>query len=703
MTADMHDEHAASLEDRLVQFEAAWQSGSVPDVGEWLCELKSMDIDILSSLIEIDLEYRWKRFETRAAEPTTDRDAFPRFPRLENYADLLPERRADILSPGLIGEEYRARVRWGDHPAYDEYLTRFAHAADAVLEAITHVEAELQAEDATLDTSTVSLGADGDRTTVSQEFPEQSCVPGSPPATLGRYRLQALIGRGGFGEVWKAYDPELQRDVAIKLPRGDRHFSRKTLRRFRAEGQKLARLGRIPGIVTVFDTGDTNGRPFIVSDFIEGESLEQRFQRERRLPCDEAARLVGSVGEALHKAHLTGLVHRDIKPANILLDTDGNTYLADFGLAVTEEEQLAEGRSTVGTYAYMSPEQARGDGNRVDGRTDIYSLGVVLYKALVGKLPYPGGTHEDYVDQILNREPRPLRMVDDTVPVELERVCLTCLAKAPSDRYTTAKDVANALKRVQPARGAPGKPVARYLRYAVAAVLIVLAGIGLYSIIPDDPPEAERDGRVGVRIPIPVDKATELFRGDAAGVRIATPTKTGLRISARRQAALRLYETRAVRYRMLIRFRLKPHDGLRPAMFGVLLGYHATGNGTYRFQTIQVIRRFGGRTSVSRSLDSGTLPTPTSPAFDTDWNASTGIGGSTPGVHTLEVTVGRNGLELVTWDEIGLPSLTTEDANRATQDEDYRGVMGVVNTNDTVDLLACEVVILQHRWKRLRE
>jgi serine/threonine protein kinase len=311
---------------------------------------------------------------------------------------------------------------------------------------------------------------------------DTDCVEPSVAAPFsGRYRLLRMVGRGGFGEVWQAYDPVLQKHVAIKKPRLNQLPALPPRANFLDEARKAASL-RHPAIVRIYDVGQEAEGYYIVSEFIEGESLQARMQAGRQ-PFEWSARLIATVAGALHAAHLAGLVHRDVKPANILLDQSGNPYLADFGLALREEEQLSERSNVCGTLAYMAPEQVRGDTHLMDGRADIYALGAVLYELLTGRPPFRGGDVDEYRELILRREPRPPRSIDDAVPVELERVCLKCLAKEVRDRYTTANDLASDLnawleKRAGPAGSGTERSVPGLALKAAAAAVLILSLVG---------------------------------------------------------------------------------------------------------------------------------------------------------------------------------------------------------------------------------
>ena len=225
--------------------------------------------------------------------------------------------------------------------------------------------------------------------------------------------------------------------MAIKVPRYRPLGSRHDLESYVDEARRLANLDH-PGVVPVYDVGTTpGGSCYVVSKLIDGQDLQRRTQ-DSALGYFETAILLARIAEALHYAHSRGLVHRDIKPANILIDGDQQPYLADFGLA-RKEEDLPAMASIVGTPAYMSPEQAHGEGHLIDRRTDIFSLGTVMFELLTGQLPFRGDSSEHILKAIQSAAVTPPTVLCHNVPRELERICLKCLARRSSDRYASAE------------------------------------------------------------------------------------------------------------------------------------------------------------------------------------------------------------------------------------------------------------------------
>ncbi len=320
---------------------------------------------------------------------------------------------------------------------------------------------------------------------------DQAAVVDQVAAVVQRYTLVSKLGSGGFAEVWKGYDNTLKREVAIKIPHDKYCNDPGMLKNIQAEAEKLASLNH-PGIVSIYDICNQDGKLIIVSELKTGGTLAERMRLANdRFGFDEVVDWVASLAESLHVAHRNGLIHRDIKPGNILFDGHGQPSITDFGLACTEQDQLFESKAIIGTISYMSPEQAQGNNKLLNPQTDIYSLGVILYELLTGRLPFVSAFILDYQDQVVNRPPRPPRTIEDSIPAELEKICLKCLEKAPADRYTTAKDLAKALRGSLDS-GNKNKNKNRHL-VLLAVPFIVLAGFAAMLLNAAKAPEEQNN------------------------------------------------------------------------------------------------------------------------------------------------------------------------------------------------------------------
>ena len=334
-------------------------------------------------------------------------------PTIEGFLSRAPQENQDYLLHELLFEEKEARGGVYPEPTIQWYRERFAKFPQ-VLQAIFGVTSSSD-----------------------QLWPEH----------VGRYKIIRKIGEGGFGAVYLAQDTQLKRPVALKVPRSDRFVSAEERERFLNEARTIAQLGTHANIVTLFDVLEQNDKVFIVQEYVQGEDLRHRLQRHPGgLDPITSVGIVIKVAQAMAFAHEKGFYHRDIKPENILLDGQGNPKVADFGLAIHEDHRASKRGDRSGTIDYMSPERIRGETHRIDGRSDLWSLGVVLYELLTGRRPFQGTTPKECAEEIRDRDPVPLRQWRPVVSAELERICAMCLAKPKSERYPTAHDLIEELQ-----------------------------------------------------------------------------------------------------------------------------------------------------------------------------------------------------------------------------------------------------------------
>lgn len=384
----------------------------IPDVFEFLESHPDLGADGVLDVLLIDQNQRWKRNQT-----------IPVVQYLERLPELSDRARVELLI-----EEYGYLEERGVAPEPEAFAIRYERLVPG---ALSELRAALELEDRPGPLSETLAASTSPSGTRRERF------------QIGRYEVLHTLGKGAFGEVFYARDPELDRSVAIKVPASGRLNDTAEQQAFLAEARAVAKLDH-PGIVPVYDCGvDDEGRVFVVSRYVRGKEL--RSAMRNGLPFLEAARIVARVARALHAAHGAGIVHRDVKPGNIMLDAQGEPHVLDFGLALHGQDYSGKD-ALVGTPAYMSPEQALGETARLDGRSDIYSLGVILYEMLAGHRPCRSDQIEALLEHARHGEIRPPRQSNDAIPAELEQICLTALQRQMRDRYSTALDMAEALE-----------------------------------------------------------------------------------------------------------------------------------------------------------------------------------------------------------------------------------------------------------------
>lgn len=375
-----------------------------------------------------------------------------------------------------------------DLEALEAYFPKYATRITQFLED----NQQLEAAAAGINDNDSEIAAAGEPETALLHPGAESSQPTTTRArSLGGYVLMEEIARGGMGAVYRASQPGLRREVAIKVILSGEFASEDQIRRFQAEAQSAAAIQH-PSIVSIHDFGCDNGLHYFTMDLMTGGSLSQRLATEG---CDQirAARIIVQVARAVEYLHQRGVIHRDLKPSNILFNDDGAPCVTDFGLAKILEDDTGCTRTgdVLGTASYMSPEQASGMIRVVSQRSDIYSLGAILYEMLTGSPPFVGDSFVDTILRVIEGEPTPPRLMKCKVDRELELICLRCLEKRPEDRYASAGELADDLDRFL-----QGDPIESYngdyfqimrracRRYpALAAHCLILLAVALIVLV----------------------------------------------------------------------------------------------------------------------------------------------------------------------------------------------------------------------------
>jgi serine/threonine protein kinase/Tfp pilus assembly protein PilF len=469
-TLDGRADSACRLLERL------WDAGQRPDVTELLAEAGIVDAARAARVLALD---QWRRWHSGQRVPAEDYLA--RFPHVAAAPEAALE---------LIYGEMLVREELGEHPAAEEYLARFPLWAEGLrqqLQIHQHLDAGVA--------NTVPSPEHSDHPTQRTEpLDAAPPIPGLP--AIPGYEIVELLGRGGMGVVYKARHLGLKRLVALKMILDQPGARTEELRRFRIEAEAVARLQH-PNIVQIYEVGEWQADglgpalPYLALEFVDGGTLAERLAKGP-LEAHAAAELVETLARAMHVAHLRGIVHRDLKPANVLLhrrdketgrqgDKEKAPFslspclpvslspkITDFGLAKfldTESGQTRTG-DVLGTPRYMAPEQAQGWVREVGPVTDVYALGAILYHALTGKSPFHGATALEIVLQVIQQEPVPPTQLQPRLPRDLETICLKCLKKEGGQRYGSALELADDLRRFLQNEPIHARPVGVWERAA---------------------------------------------------------------------------------------------------------------------------------------------------------------------------------------------------------------------------------------------
>ncbi|MCG8671497.1 MAG: protein kinase [Pseudomonadales bacterium] len=316
----------------------------------------------------------------------------------------------------------------------------------------------------------------------------------SHPDTIGKYNIEGVLGKGAMGVVYKGFDPNIARPVAIKTIHKnllDSEMGQEMLRRFQTEAQAVGKLTHA-NIVGIYEFDQYKGTPYFVMEFVEGKDLKTIVKEGQDIDLEEAIRIISSVLDGLAYVHEFGIVHRDIKPANIFITNKGVVKIADFGIARMDNSELTQVGSVLGTPSYMSPEQCIGAG--VDARSDLFSTGVMLYELLTGRKPFRADQATAIINNVINLKPQNPTAINKALPSSCDQVIKKALAKNANQRYQTAKEFQEDLNKCSSGKHVYGPRAPWYIGGGVAAAaIVVVTGVGVALMSSDDTQDTAMD------------------------------------------------------------------------------------------------------------------------------------------------------------------------------------------------------------------
>jgi serine/threonine protein kinase/formylglycine-generating enzyme required for sulfatase activity len=440
----------------LLRFDRNWGSGQLEtfaaEISNWPAELRRRT---LALLVKIDLERRWQ-----SGQPLNVEQYLTRFPDLGTVETVAPE---------LLLAEWEARRHKGETPRFGDFSRRFPQQAPALQQLLQQAESgesvargEVSASVSHRETprpsrvSTASMSP-ANMSPNAASVPSMNTTRRELSGRFGKYEIRRRLGKGGMGEVYLAYDPKADREVAVKIPQFADEESVDVIQRFYREVRVAATIQH-PNICPIWEVDEVNGVPYLAMPFIQGETLDARLKK-RTKPLDERtiAQLIRKLALALAEAHRLGIIHRDLKPANIMFDHRKEPIVMDFGLARRAgqaESKLTKPGMIVGTPAYMPVEQVQAQDELIGPASDVYSLGVILYELLTGRLPFDGPPLS-VLALILTAQPDAPRNLRSELDPRLEAICLKAIAKQPADRYQSMTEFAAALGEYLKAPSAP--------------------------------------------------------------------------------------------------------------------------------------------------------------------------------------------------------------------------------------------------------